>query len=118
MDDRFGERVKQAREARKLSRKDVADAIDVTPQAVWNYENRNDGASVDKLFLLADVLAVSARWLATGVEDGVPLRVVDPSLPAIRQSIACLDAFIDGGEKSVDLVHAALRILRGTELTK
>ncbi|MGX9221880.1 helix-turn-helix domain-containing protein (plasmid) [Massilia varians] len=63
----FAERFKHARELANLSFAKVAERIDVSTQAVWNYENRPDGSvSVDLLFPLADALGVEARWLATG----------------------------------------------------
>lgn len=65
--DTFAERFKYARQNAGLSLSTVAEHLDVSPQAVWNYENRPDGGvAVELLFPLADVLGVDARWLATG----------------------------------------------------
>lgn len=109
----FAERFKGAKEKSGKSTKDVAESIGVTSQAIWNYENREyGGVQSDLLFPLADFLGVSARWLATGNDDGV-VRPIDPKMhPAIAQSVACLEAFLAGNSKSVELVKAALTILQ------
>jgi transcriptional regulator with XRE-family HTH domain len=53
-----------------LSATDLSALIGVTPQAIWNYENRADGGiGSDLLFPLAVALGGSARWLATGIGD-------------------------------------------------
>jgi transcriptional regulator with XRE-family HTH domain len=68
--DTFAERFKHARQKAGLSLSKIADSLGVSPQAVWNYENRADGGlAADRLFPLADVLDVNARWLATGQGD-------------------------------------------------
>jgi transcriptional regulator with XRE-family HTH domain len=108
----FAERLKQCREKAGLSQKDLADAISVTPQAIWNYENREGGISAEKLFPLADRLGVSARWLACGVDDGVALPIPGQAHPAIAESAACLDAFLANDGQSVNLVKAALSLLK------
>lgn len=111
----FRERFKQARERAKLSAVQLAKAIEVTSQAIWNYENRPGGISSDKLFRVADALGVSARWLATGVEDGIvgDAPPIDPSMhPAICQALACLEASLAQENHSRDLVKAALSILK------
>lgn len=70
--DNFSVRCKTAREASGLSQTDVAEAIGISPQAVYNYENRpNSTPAIDKLFPLADKLGVSARWLLLGEDDGL-----------------------------------------------
>lgn len=108
--DTFSSRVRSAREAAGLSQSAVAESLGVSPQAVCNYEKRNEGISIDKLFPLADVLGVSARWLLLGVDDG---KTIAKSSPEVVQAIACLEAYIATGERSADLVKAALSLLKG-----
>lgn len=108
----FADRLKQCREKVGLSQKDLADAISVTPQAIWNYENREGGIAAEKIFPLADRLGVSARWLAIGVDDGVALTFSAQAHPAIAESAACLEAFLANGGQSMNLVKAALSILK------
>lgn len=107
----FPERLRHARETAKLTQRDLADAILVSPQAIWNYENRQGGISAAKLFPLADRLGVSARWLALGHEGGT--LPDDPKLSAVVESAACLEAYLESNGKPIDLVKAALTILRG-----
>ncbi|MFC3468840.1 helix-turn-helix domain-containing protein [Massilia oculi] len=79
----FAERFKLAREHSCLSLAKVGEAIDVSAQAAWNYENRPDGGiSASLLFPLADVLGVEARWLATG--NGTMLNDETPPLEVRR----------------------------------
>lgn len=79
----FAERFKHAREHSGLSQAKVAEAIGVSTQAVWNYENRPEGSvSLELLFPLADTLNVNARWLATG--DGLMVDAETSSLDALR----------------------------------
>jgi transcriptional regulator with XRE-family HTH domain len=79
----FAERFKRAREHSGLSLAKVGEAIDVSAQAAWNYENRPDGGvSANLLFPLADVLGVDARWLATG--DGAMLNDEAPPFEVLR----------------------------------
>lgn len=80
----FGTRVTQARVAAKLSPSELARMLDTTQQAVANYETRNDGIAMDKLFMLADALGVSPRWLATGT--GEPGNS-ESSLPGTRSKV-------------------------------
>jgi transcriptional regulator with XRE-family HTH domain len=108
----FADRLKQCREKAGLSQRDLADAISVTPQAIWNYENREGGISAEKIFPLADRLGVSVRWLAFGVDEGVALPVPGQAHPAIAESVACLEAFLVNGGQSINLVKAALSILK------
>ena len=74
----FGARVKQARVAAGLSLSELARLLDTTPQAIKNYENRNDGIAIDKLFVLADTLGVSGRWLAIGGDDNGKIGCLVP----------------------------------------
>lgn len=115
----FQGRFKYAKQRANIGTSVLAGAIGVTFQAIWNYENRPGGMSSDKIFLIADLLGVSARWLATGVDDGVigepPL--IDPTMhPALNQSIACLEAFLERNDGSSELVKAALSILKNRKV--
>lgn len=60
---RFGERLKQARERAGLSRKDLGDAINITPNAYGLYETGKRDATTTYLIRLANKLNVSADWL-------------------------------------------------------
>jgi transcriptional regulator with XRE-family HTH domain len=109
----FSARVRASREKLGLNQKELGEKIGVTSSAISNYENRAEGnATGDNLFALADALGVSARWLATGTDDGVVFLPKLVTHPAVIQSIACLEAFLATGGQSQDLVRAALTLLK------
>jgi transcriptional regulator with XRE-family HTH domain len=62
----FGNRVRQTREARGINASELARLTDVTPTAVWNWENKNRIPQSKTLSGLATVLGVSKEWLLTG----------------------------------------------------
>ena len=112
----FGNRLKEARTRARMSQAAVGGAINVSTQSIWNYENRGDWMSAKNAFIVADLLDVSARWLVTGVEDGSrppPPAIMGEANPRIRQSAACLQAFLAQDQPSTELVQAALTILLG-----
>ena len=89
----FAERCRHARDRANLSLAKVADRINVSAQAVWNYENRPDGSvSVELLFPLADALGVEARWPATG--EGAMYHGDTPTF-AVQQVAKSLAALTD-----------------------
>jgi hypothetical protein len=59
----IGERIREARQARKLSQEALALEIDVTQGAVGMYERGANLPSVETLPRLAAALGVSADWL-------------------------------------------------------
>jgi transcriptional regulator with XRE-family HTH domain len=62
----FGARLTQAIAAAGITASEVSRELNVTPQAIYNYEVRDGGIAAAKLFLLADILRVDPSWLATG----------------------------------------------------
>lgn len=123
MDSTFASRLALARELRKMTQSELAAAVKMSTQAIWNYENRPDSASTRILaFTLADALQISPRWLATGVEDGIVgasaveagAREASTGSDAIMQSIGCLEAFLASPRDSAVLVEAALSLLKST----
>lgn len=60
---RFGERLKAAREAAGLSRKELGDAVNLLPNSYGLYETGKRDASTATLIRLARFLKVSADWL-------------------------------------------------------
>ncbi|EPN0316268.1 XRE family transcriptional regulator [Vibrio vulnificus] len=59
----IGERIKQARKNVGLKQKDVAEALDVTPQAVSGWERGVTTPQVDLYDQIATLLDVQKRWL-------------------------------------------------------
>lgn len=109
----FGDRLRTARKAKNLPYRTLAIALECTEQAIWNYENRGGGINADKLFVLADLLQVSPRWLITGIDDGDvrPVVIQDTTDVLRKQALACLQSYVDGGRSDQNLVDAAMTIL-------
>lgn len=61
----IGERIRQAREARGMSRKELATAIEMPYSTLAGIETGDQGAT-GQLAVIADVLEVSGKWLTTG----------------------------------------------------
>lgn len=59
----LGERIKERREQLNLSRKQLADAMGVTPSAVANYENGFSSPRADLVYSLIEVLKCDANYL-------------------------------------------------------
>jgi transcriptional regulator with XRE-family HTH domain len=67
MSSDFGDRVKEAREAKGWSQSDLAEKAGVSRQAIFSVENgETKTMRPENLFRAADALEVKARWLATG----------------------------------------------------
>lgn len=62
----IGERISELRKERKLSQIQLADALDVTRQAVSKWENDQTAPDTIKLIQLADLLETDVEYLATG----------------------------------------------------
>lgn len=59
----LGERLREQRIALKISQKDVANAIGVSPAIVSNYENSERTPSVETLLALANLYGCSIDYL-------------------------------------------------------
>ncbi|EHM7313087.1 helix-turn-helix domain-containing protein [Salmonella enterica] len=62
----IGERIRKTRKERSLTQADLAEAANVTTQAVCLWENSNTIMAVDKLIPLANALKCDPMWLLTG----------------------------------------------------
>ena len=62
----MGRRIRTVREARNLTREQLAEKIDVSPQFIADVEYGNKGVSIRTLFQLSQVLKVSAEYLLSG----------------------------------------------------
>lgn len=60
---RFGERLKAAREKAGLTRKELGDAINISPNGYGLYETGKRDVSTTSLIRLSRTLKVSANWL-------------------------------------------------------
>jgi transcriptional regulator with XRE-family HTH domain len=80
MPDIFSERLRTAREHRKLSQAELAEKADLQPSAISHFENGRRSPSFDNLKGLADALDVTTDYLIgrsdeMGVSSSVALRV-------------------------------------------
>lgn len=74
----IGERIRQAREARKWSAFDLARRVGYKTQSgISNLENRASGSGGNKIGLIARALAVPIDWLVNG-PDGETTPFVPP----------------------------------------
>lgn len=63
----LGERIRGARDAKKLSQQQLGDAVGVSRAAVSQWESsETKGLRPENLVAVADVLGVSIKWLVTG----------------------------------------------------
>jgi len=65
----FGKRLQRLCAKKGLSSADLARAVEVTPTAVWNWENDNTQPRYLTLMRIAEVLGVSPEYMETGEED-------------------------------------------------
>lgn len=74
--ENFGDRVKKTREARGITASELSRLTDVTPTAVWNWENKHRIPQAKTLGPLATVLNVSKDWLLSGEGNATPSPLV------------------------------------------
>ena len=67
----FGDRVTGAREARGMTRRELADRLGVHVKTLESWEEDRADPRANKLQMLAGVLGVSLMWLLTGEGDGL-----------------------------------------------
>ncbi len=93
----IGQRIRQRREALKLTQKQLADALGLTPQHISAIEQDKRLPSIASLTKFAEQLGVNIDFLVTG-KDGVITEII----PAIK------------GDKylSVEVKNALVRIVQ------
>ena len=62
----MGRRIRSVRDARKLTREELAEKVDLSPQFIADVEYGNKGISITTLYQLAQVLNVKADYLLSG----------------------------------------------------
>lgn len=97
MNSNLGERVRAAREARGLTRAELARRVKLTSTAVLFLENgKTQDLAGGNVFPMADALGVSARWLVTGKgpmtgPDGPQGTPRDEAVARLAQALAMVD---------------------------
>ena len=66
---KFSIRLRETREARRLTRSEFARRAGVTPTAAWNWETQFSRPKPQTLSKIASVLAVSESFLTTGADS-------------------------------------------------
>lgn len=61
--DNFQEKLKQARKAKKLTQKELAEKIETTESNICNYENGRSKPTYEALKKICTELEISADWL-------------------------------------------------------
>ena len=86
----FGDRVTGAREARGMTRKELADRLGVRLKTLESWEEDRADPRANKLQMLAGVLGVSLMWLLTGEGDGLddPAEAEGPAAAAARSVLS------------------------------
>ena len=83
MDTTFGKRIAQLRRQKGLKQEDLAQALEVSPQAVSKWENDISCPDISLLPLLAQLLGVSVDELLSGK----PLPAVQVVSPELRKPL-------------------------------
>lgn len=66
----FGEKIKEARKAKKMTQKELAKKIDVAHNSVSDWENDKSKPDMDTIELLCGVLEIAPNYLLATSEDG------------------------------------------------
>jgi transcriptional regulator with XRE-family HTH domain len=75
----LGKRIKQRRQALKITQQDLAQALGVTPQHISAIEQDKRVPSIPSLAKLAEELGVSIDYLVSGKEG-----IITDTIPAIK----------------------------------
>lgn len=65
----IGERIARLRDERELTQKEVAEELNVSSQALSQYELGRRSPGSDSLIRLAEIFGVSLNYLMTGTEE-------------------------------------------------
>lgn len=66
----FGEKIKEARKAKKMTQKELAKKIDVAHNSISDWENDKSKPDMDTIELLCGVLELAPNYLLATSEDG------------------------------------------------
>lgn len=89
----LSEKLKNQRQLLKLSQKEVANAIGVSPAVVSNYENGDRSPSIETLIALARLYKCSTDYLL-GINSENNLNCADISMLSNEQKLL-LQSFLD-----------------------
>ena len=92
----LGERLQNLRKNRRLSQKDVATALGISPAIISNYESGERTPSLENLMSLASFYHCSTDYLL-GFEKHTPSATIDVSMLR-KDQVEILQAFINSLE--------------------
>lgn len=95
----IGRRIKEAREARGLTQKELGALIDVTASAITNYENETSHPKEPVMYKLLDALRVDANYL---FQDVVHVKSEFQADFKEQEHIKKYRALDDYGQKAID----------------
>ena len=87
----IGDRIKEARENKKLSRNELAERAGVTISAISNYENNISSPKEPILLKLMDILAIDANFLFQDMVEKKPTVFLTPSESTLLKKYRKLD---------------------------
>ena len=62
----MGRRIRVIRERKEITREELAEKMDISPAFISDVEYGNKGMSIKNLYLLSQLLGVSAEYLLSG----------------------------------------------------
>lgn len=87
----FGERLKRLRESRSLNVTELAKRINVSPAAIWHWENRGTRPRSGTIGAIAEALGVARGFLEGGVQPNIEaLQATESSGASNAQRLASL----------------------------
>jgi transcriptional regulator with XRE-family HTH domain len=103
--DKFAERLKQLRSARKISQTRLAHLLDVSPRVYNRWENGVATPHFDTIVKIADILDVSLDELAARKDANVERKIHNPELHRLYQKV---DQLSDEDQKALLVVLDSL----------
>ena len=97
----IGDRIKEAREHKNLSRSELAEKANVTLSAISNYENSISSPKEPVLLKLMDILEIDANFLFQDMVEKKPSVYLTPSENTLLDKYRRLDTF---SKELVDIV--------------
>ena len=97
----IGDRIKEAREHRNLSRSELAEKANVTMSAISNYENSISSPKESVLLKLMDILEIDANFLFQDMVEKKPSVYLTPSENTLLDKYRRLDTL---SKELVDIV--------------
>jgi transcriptional regulator with XRE-family HTH domain len=89
--DGFGKRLSAAREQRAMTRAMLAAAVDVTPAAIYNWEENDTTPRHLTLMRVAQVLGVSVEHLTEGSAGALPQKQkIEQILQGVKREVAAV----------------------------